>query len=174
MWRLPSQEFDLERLQPTVEHGGLSVMVWGTIWCEGRSALVECEGSINSSKQVSILKEGLVPIFSSGQINKDDTLFMEDAAPCHTARGTQLWLSENGISKLPWPSQSPDMNPIEPPLLDRSLCKKKKKPSDRLELLGLLRETWQEISQDEIRKLISSMPRRVLTLQNAKGMSTKN
>ena len=53
-------------------------------------------------------------------------------------------------------------------LLDRSLRKKKQKPSNKLELLGLLRETWQEISQDDIRKLISSMPRRVFALQNAK------
>ena len=54
------------------------------------------------------------------------------------------------------PSQSPDMNPIEHMwgLLDRSLHKKKPKPSNSLELLGLLRETWQEISQDDIRKLI--------------------
>ena len=85
---------------------------------------------------------------------------MEDGVPCHTARATQLWLSESGITKLSWPSQSPDMNPIEHlwGLLDRSLRKKKQKPSIRLELLVLLRETWQEISEDDIRKLISSMP----------------
>lgn len=175
VWRLPSQEFDLKRLQPTVKYGGFSVMVWGAIWSEGRSVLVECEGNINSSKYVSILQEGLIPIFASGQMNKDSTLFMEDGAPCHTARATQLWLGENGITKLPWPSQSPDMNPIEHlwGLLDRSLRKKKTKASNKLELLRLLRETWQEISQNDIRNLISSMPRRVLALKNAKGMSTK-
>ena len=117
-------------------------MVWGAIWSDGRSALVECEGNINSSKYVSILQEGLIPIFFRGQINKDDTLFMEDGAPCHTARVIQIWLNENGITKLPWPSQSPDMNPIEHLwcLINRSL--RKKKPSNRLELLGLLRETF--------------------------------
>ena len=99
-------------------------MVLGAIWNDGRSALVECEGNINSSKYASIL---LIIIFSSDQINKDDTIFMEDGAPCHTARATQLWLSENGETKLPWPSQSPDMNPKEAlwGLLDRSLRKKK-------------------------------------------------
>ena len=70
---------------------------------------------------------------------------MEDGAPCHTARATQLWLSENGITKLPCPSQSPDMNPIEHlcGLLDRSIRKKKQKPSNMFEILRSLRETWQ-------------------------------
>ena len=77
--------------------------------------------------------------------------------------------------KLLWLSQSPDMNPIEHllALLDRSIRKKEQKPYNRLELLGLLRETRQTISQDDIKKLISSMPRRVIALQNAKWMSTK-
>ena len=46
-------------------------------------------------------------------------------------------------------------------------------PSNTLKLLGLSRETWQEISQDDIGKLISPMPKRVLALRNAKGMSIK-
>ena len=74
-------------------------------------------------------------------------LFIEDGASCHSARATQHWLSQNGINKLPWPSQSPDMNPFENlrGILDRNLRKKKRKPSSKPELLALLRQTWQEI-----------------------------
>ena len=77
---------------------------------------MECKGNINSAKYVSILQEGLLPIFSSGKMNKFESLFMENGAPCHSARAKQNWLSQNGINKLPWPSQSPDMNPIENPM----------------------------------------------------------
>lgn len=163
VWRLCSQEFDLKRLQPTVKHRGHSVMVWSAIWSDGRPELVECEGNINSTKYVSILKKGLLPIFSSSRMSKVDSLFMEDGAPCHTAQATQHWLRQNGINKLPWPLN----------ILDRKLRKKNRKPSSKPELLGLLRETWQEIPQDDIRELIASMPRRVLALKKAKGMSTK-
>ena len=94
---------------------------------------------------------------------------MEDGATCHTAKATQ-----NGVKKLPWPSQSPDMNPIEHlwDILDRKLCKKNEKPSSKTEYLRLLHEVLQEI-EDNIRELISGMPKRVLVLKNANGMSTK-
>ena len=102
VWRLPQEEFDLKRLQPTVKHGGFLVMVWGVIWSDGRSDLVECEANINLAKYVSVLHEGLLPIFSSGKMNTVNSLFMEDGAPCLSAWVTQHWLRQNGINKLPW------------------------------------------------------------------------
>ena len=88
-------------------------MVWGAMWNDGHSDLVECEANINSTKYVSTLHEGLLPIFSSSKINKVNSLFMEDGETCHSARATQDWSSQNGINEFPWPSQSPDMNPYE-------------------------------------------------------------
>ena len=138
-----------------MKHGVFSVMVWGAIWSDGRLDLVECKANITPAKYVSILHEGLLPILSSGKMNKVISLFMEDGASCHYARATQHWLSQNGINKLPWPSQSPDMNPTENlrGILDWNLRKKKRKPSSKPEPLALLRQTWQEIPQDNIRQL---------------------
>ena len=67
------------------------------------------------------------------------------------------------------------MNPTENlwGILYRNLRKKKIKPSTKPELLGLLRQTWQEISEDDIRQLINAMPRRVQASNTAKGMSTE-
>ena len=105
--------FWMNRLQPTVKHGGFSVMVWGTIWHDGKSELVVCKGRINSTKYIEILKEGLLPIFASAHVDENHHLFMEDGAPCHSAKSTQAWHQENDIQKLWWPSQSLDINPIE-------------------------------------------------------------
>ena len=37
---------------------------------------------------------------------------MHDGAPSHTARATRALIQANGINALPWPSLSPDLNPI--------------------------------------------------------------
>ena len=38
---------------------------------------------------------------------------MHGGAPSHTARATRALLQANRINALPWPSLSPDLNPIE-------------------------------------------------------------
>ena len=64
-------------------------MVWGAIWIDGRSELVECQGNITSGKYVAILQKDFLPIFSSGKMTKNESLFMEDWAPCYIAKDTQ-------------------------------------------------------------------------------------
>ena len=88
-------------------------MVWGDIWIAGRSELVVCDRNVNAEKYISILDHELVPAFYSGKLCHRCTLFMQDGAPCHTAKKTKNWLAKEGIKCLPWPSQSLDMSLIE-------------------------------------------------------------
>jgi len=39
--------------------------------------------------------------------------FQQDNAPIHTSRQTRTFIEESAINLLPWPGQSPDLNPIE-------------------------------------------------------------
>ena len=54
------------------------------------------------------LLPGLKSLFPAG-----DGVFQHDGAPSHTAKSVKAFLSENKVAVLPWPSNSPDMNPIE-------------------------------------------------------------
>ena len=40
-------------------------------------------------------------------------VFQHDNDPTHTARATKEWLRKKHLKVVEWPSQSPDLNPIE-------------------------------------------------------------
>lgn len=46
VWRLCDQEFYVKKMQPTMKHGSYSAMLWGTIWSNGPTELLESDGKI--------------------------------------------------------------------------------------------------------------------------------
>ena len=103
------------------------------------------------------------------------TLFMEDGAPCHTPKKIKEWQDRNGIQRLPRPSQSLEMNPIEHlwAMLDRAVRKTSRKPTSWSKLLNRLCEAWAEIPQEKISELVRSLPEGVKALKSANSKSTK-
>jgi transposase len=55
----------------------------------------------------------MVESFEILEIEEDEQYFQQDNDPKHTSRKATQWFKDNNIQVLPWPVQSPDLNPIE-------------------------------------------------------------
>ncbi len=100
VWRKPGTAHHLSNTVPTVKHGGGSIMLWG------------CFSKMNAAKYRDILDENLLQSAQDLRLSRRFT-FQQDNDPKHTAKITKEWLHNNSVTVLEWPSQSPDLNPIE-------------------------------------------------------------
>ncbi len=76
--------------------------------------LVPIEHHLNSTVYLSIVADHVHP-FMTTVYPSSDGYFQQDNAPCHKAQIISDWFLEhdNEFTLLKWPSQSPDLNPIE-------------------------------------------------------------
>jgi hypothetical protein len=72
------------------------------------------------------------------------------------------YLEQNNINVLPWPSKSPDLNPIEHlwDELDKRVRQRQPPPQTLVQLRQMLQQEWRTIPRNNVRNLIESMPRR--------------
>ena len=81
----------------------------------------------------------------------------QDNDPKHTSRVAKEFLQENVPSVMDWPSNSPDLNPIENlwAVLKRKV--ELRQPKNIGELESFMEEEWTTIPQDIIKNLVGSM-----------------
>ncbi|KAI6646352.1 hypothetical protein LOD99_9223 [Oopsacas minuta] len=100
-------------------------------------------------------------------------IFQQDGAPAHTANSTQEWLRTNipdFISKVEWPSSSPDLNPLDFSMwsiLESSACSKSHNSIESLKQ-SLTRE-WEKIPQEMLRTVVWAVPGRLKAVIKKKG-----
>uniref|UniRef100_A0AAQ4P3Q7 Tc1-like transposase DDE domain-containing protein n=1 Tax=Gasterosteus aculeatus aculeatus TaxID=481459 RepID=A0AAQ4P3Q7_GASAC len=70
----------------------------------------------------------------------------KDNDPKHTAKITKEWLRHNSVNVLEWPSQSPDLNPIEDLWRDLKMAVHRRSPSNLMDL-ELLQRRMRETAQ---------------------------
>ena len=86
-------------------------MIWASFGWLGKSSICFVDGRMNSNRYREVLKNHLVDIGNS--IGGSDWIFQEDSAPVHRPKVNITWSKSQKINVLPWPSLSPDLNPIQ-------------------------------------------------------------
>ncbi len=151
VWRKPGTAHHLSNTVPTVKHGGGSIMLWGCFSAAGTGRLVAIEGKMNAAKYRDFLDENLLQSAQDLRLGRRFT-FQQDNDPKHTAKITKEWLHNNFVTVLEWPSQSPDLNPIEHLWRDLKMAVHQRLPSNLTELERICKEEWQRIPKSRCQK----------------------
>lgn len=169
--RPKNKKYDYRYQIPTVKHGGGSIMVWGCFSRSGVGPLVRIEGNMDRFEYAKILKTEMLPYAKRHM--RARWYFQQDNDPKHRSKYISDLLNREKVKVLKWPSQSPDLNPIEHLWEELSRRVKVQNYSNKDTLYEALKNEWYNIPMNLLHKLIDSMPARCAAVIKAKGYATK-
>ena len=85
------------------------------------------------------------------------------------------YLQSEAVTSVPWPAMSPDLNPIEHiwDMLSHRIQAWKPPVQNIRQLEASFHREWQQLSQQDIRRLTGGMRRRVEAIIQARGGYTR-
>ena len=105
------KRYDNKFIKKTQRFNNNSLMFWGALHYKRTGSLIPIEGTVNAEAYLKILKEGIPQTIR--KLNLRFLVFQDDNAPCHRTKIVKSYKEQQGINCLPWPANSPDLNPIE-------------------------------------------------------------
>lgn len=169
--RRPTEKMLPQCIQPTVKHGGGTVMVWGCFAGDTVGDLVKIEGILKKEGYHKILMHYAVP--SGKRLVGKGFVFQQDNDPKHASKLCRGYLANQEklkiLTNMVWPPQSPDLNPIE--LLWDELDKRIRmfRPKNETALFEALKSAWEAIPMETLLKLIKRMPKLCAAVIKVRG-----
>ncbi len=172
VWRRKNAELHPKNTIPTVKHGGGNIMLWGCFSAKGPERLICVKERMNGALNCEILSKNLLPSARALKM-KRGWVFQHDNDPKHTARATKEWLRKKHFKVLEWPSQSPDLNPIENLWRELKVCVAQRQPQNITALEEICMEEWAKIPATVCENLVNTYRKRLTSVIANKGYITK-
>ncbi|KAI4874845.1 hypothetical protein NFI96_010394 [Prochilodus magdalenae] len=168
--------YDPKNTVPTVKHGGGKHNVFGGVFsAKGTGLLHRITGKMDGARVPHNPEGHLSSILPSARDLKMGRgwVFQHDNDPKHTAKATKDWLKKNHIKVMEWPSQSPDLNPIENLWRELKVRVAKRQPTNLHDLERICKEEWAKIPPGVCAKLVVNYNKRLTAVLANKGFATK-
>lgn len=157
-WFPKGQTFDPVQIESREK-----INIWGAISQAGKIGIYTFRDNFNAGIYEDALREVLVPV--AQVLHPEGCYIQADNYGVHRAASVYTYLNteEANIVKdiLPWPSYSPDLNPMENlwAVLKSKIRKRHPKTIDQLE--DIIHEEWGNLSDEYARKLCLSIYNRI-------------
>ncbi|CAJ0915836.1 unnamed protein product [Ranitomeya imitator] len=134
-------------------------------------AALQSEGTTVSTRTIHrrLNEKGL---YARALKMKRGWVFQHDNDPKHTARATKEWLRKKHFKVLEWPSQSPDLNPIENLWRELKVRVAKRKAKNITALEEICMEEWANIPTTVCGNLVKTYRKRLTSVIANKGYIT--
>ncbi|KAI3637386.1 hypothetical protein MIR68_004035 [Amoeboaphelidium protococcarum] len=160
-WTRHGRKDDLDIVKHNFQQGGFGVFFWGCFSKFGFGPLVVVDGTMKGDQYIDVIQTHLLPE-------------LDDNAPCHKPKVVMNFMAQNKVPLLPWPPQSPDLNPIENlwAIINQRRQKKYGMPQSKQQLIEQVFEIWNELPLELAETLADSAKRRLSIVLERNGRHT--
>ncbi len=169
------QEITATKHCPKFKSGFLTVSVWGGFSLLGKTSLIGLVGKFVQNTYRNIIDNHVLPYMYNFHGCPTWFVLQEDTCGPHRAKSYAKHLSNEGVIRMKWPTQSLDMNPIENirEVMKEHLRKRTTPPRIQFHLFQILPKMWNSLPDSNFTSLVASIPKCTEHLRNNCGRSTK-
>lgn len=178
VWRHSNERFLPKKTKPSFASMRKTVGFWGCFSSAGcgPSYILPPGIMMRSNLYKTLLETEVAPhIASLRNETPGDYIYQHDNARYHTSKMVKDAAAREGVTILDWPSQSPDLNPIENlwAQMKTAVGKMGNRLAKREKMESFVLAEWGRIAQGKIDSLIGSMPNRCAEVIKNRGGATK-